>query len=55
VNYIIISESDDKVKTIWTTVKDETGKHFTVKENPSMKINNNVMNSRKLIAYSFNA
>jgi hypothetical protein len=35
-------------------VKDETGKHTTAEENPSIKVNNNVINSPKLIADSFN-
>jgi hypothetical protein len=32
-----MSESDNKVKNIWKIVKDETGKHSTVEENPSVK------------------
>jgi hypothetical protein len=35
-------------------VKDETGKHSTVEENPSIKANNSVINSPKLIANLFN-
>jgi hypothetical protein len=30
-------------------VKDETGKHSTVEEKPSSKINNNIINSPKFI------
>jgi hypothetical protein len=48
-----ISKSDNKVKTIWKIVKDKTGTHSMVEENPSIKINNNVINSTKIIANSF--
>jgi hypothetical protein len=49
-----ILKSDNKVKTIWKTVKDETGKHSTAEENPSIKIHNTVINSPKLTANSSN-
>jgi hypothetical protein len=35
-------------------VKDETGKHSTMEENPSIKVINSVINSPKLIANLFN-
>jgi hypothetical protein len=34
--------------------KDRTGKHSIAEENPSIKVNNNVINSPKLVANSFN-
>jgi hypothetical protein len=43
-----ILESDNRVKAIWKIVKDETGKHSTVDENLSIKINSNVTNTPKL-------
>jgi hypothetical protein len=49
-----ISKSDNKVRTIWKIVKDETGKHSTLEENPSIKVNNSVINSPKLRANLFN-
>jgi hypothetical protein len=49
-----ISKSDNKVRTVWKIVKDETGKHLTVEENPSIKVNNSVINSPKLTANSVN-
>jgi hypothetical protein len=36
-------------------VKDETGKHTTAEENPSIKVNNSAINNPKLIADSFNS
>jgi hypothetical protein len=48
-----ISKSDNRVRTIWKIVKDETGKHSTEEENPSIKVNNSVINSPKLIQYLF--
>jgi hypothetical protein len=48
-----IQESDHKVKPIWKILKDKTHKHSTVEENPSIKVNNNVINSAKLTANSF--
>jgi hypothetical protein len=51
--YKQISESDNKVRTIWKTAKDKSGTHTTAEENPSIKVNN-VINSPKLTANSFN-
>jgi hypothetical protein len=48
-----ISKSDNKVRTIWKIVKDKTGEDFTEKENPSIKVNNSVTKSPKLIPNSF--
>jgi hypothetical protein len=49
-----ISKSDNKVRTVWKIVKDETCKHATAEENPSIKVNNGVINNPKPIADSFN-
>jgi hypothetical protein len=48
-----MSKSYNKVRSIWKIVKDETGKHTTTEENPSIKVNNSVINNPKLIADSF--
>jgi hypothetical protein len=50
-----VSKSDNKVRTVWKIVKDEMGKNSTVEENSSIKVNNSVTNSPKLIANPFNA
>jgi hypothetical protein len=49
-----ISKSDNKVRTIWKIVKDETCKPTTAEENPSIMVNNSIINNPKLIADSFN-
>jgi hypothetical protein len=49
-----ISKADNKVRTIWEIVKDKTSKHSTAEENPSIKVNNSVVNSPKLMANTFN-
>jgi hypothetical protein len=41
------------IKTIWKIVKNETCKLFNA-ESSSIKINNNIVNTPKLIANSFN-
>jgi hypothetical protein len=35
---------------MWKIVKDKIGKHSTVQENPSIQVNNSVINSPKLLA-----
>jgi hypothetical protein len=45
-----ISKSDNKVRTILKITKDKIGKHSTVEENPSIKVNNSAINRPKLIA-----
>jgi hypothetical protein len=48
-----ILESDNKVKAVWQIVKKEAGKFSTEEVTPSIKINENVIKSPKLIANSY--
>jgi hypothetical protein len=47
-------KADNKVRTICKIVKSEPGKHFTIEENPSVKVNSSVTNGPKLVANLFN-
>jgi hypothetical protein len=48
-----VLESDNKVKAVWKIVKKERGKYSTEEVTPSIKINENVIKSPKLMANSF--